>query len=76
MISAIRCRTESTSWAWISMSVGVPRNPAEPWWIMIFALGNAIRLPAEPPQRTIAAADMHIPTAIVRTSGLTYCTVS
>ncbi len=76
MISAIRCRIESTSCAWISMSAGVPRKPAEPWWIMIFELGSAIRLPGAPPQRTIAAADMHIPTAIVCTSGLTYWTLS
>ena len=58
------------------MSVGAPRKPAEPWWIMIFEFGSAIRLPGAPPQSTIAAADMPMPDAIVRTSGLTYCIVS
>jgi hypothetical protein len=76
MISAIRRVTDSTSRAWMSMSVGVPRNPAEPWWIIIFAFGSAERLPGAPPARIIAAADIAIPTQIVCTSGLTYCTVS
>ena len=58
------------------MSAGVPRKPAEPWWIIIFAFGRAIRLPAAPPARIIAAADIPMPTQIVATSGLTYCIVS
>ena len=76
MISAIRRVTESTSRAWMSMSEGVPRKPAEPWWIIIFAFGSAERLPGAPPQRIIAAADIAMPTQIVRTSGLTNCIVS
>ena len=75
-ISAIRRVMSRISFAWIWMSAGVPRKPAEPWWIMIFAFGSAIRLPAAPPARIIAAADMPIPMQIVRTSGLTYCIVS
>ena len=58
------------------MSAGVPRKPAEPWWIIIFAFGSAIRLPGAPPARIIAAADIPMPTQIVATSGLTYCIVS
>jgi hypothetical protein len=76
MSSAIRRVVESTSRAWMSMSLGVPRKPAEPWWIIIFAFGSADRFPGEPPQRIIAAADMAIPTQIVRTSGLTNCIAS
>jgi hypothetical protein len=45
MISAIRRVTDSTSRAWMSMSLGAPRKPAEPWWIIIFAFGRAERLP-------------------------------
>ena len=63
-ISAIRRVIENTS-AWISMSAGVPRKPAEPWWIIIFAFGSAIRSPGAPPASTIAAADIPIPTQIV-----------
>ena len=53
------------------MSLGAPRVPAEPWWIMIRALGRARRLPAVPAPRIIAAADIAIPTQIVLTSGRT-----
>ena len=76
MISAIRLVMSSTSRAWIWMSAGVPRKPAEPWWIITFAFGSANRLPGAPPASTIAAADIPIPTQIVRTSGLTNCIVS
>ena len=76
MISAIRCVMSRTSRAWIWMSDGAPRNPAEPWWIIIFVFGNAKRFPGAPPQRIIAPADMPIPRQIVRTSGLTNCIVS
>ena len=69
MIWAIRLVVASTSRSWISMSLGAPRVPAEPWWIMILALGSASRLPGAPPHRIIAAADMPIPTQIVDTSG-------
>ena len=37
---------------------------------------RAKRLPGEPPQRIIAAADIPIPVQIVRTSGFTYCIAS
>ena len=53
------------------MSVGAPRVPALPWWIMILALGRARRLPAAPPHRTMAAADIPMPTQMVETSGWT-----
>ncbi len=53
------------------MSRGAPRLPALPWWIMILALGSARRLPAAPPARIIAAADIPMPTQIVDTSGRT-----
>ena len=76
MISAIRRVVASTSRSWISMSRGAPRVPADPWWIMILALGSARRFPGAPPQRTIAAADMPIPTQIVETSGCTCCITS
>ena len=76
MICAIRSVISRISRAAIWMSAGEPRNPPDPWWIMIFAFGSAIRFPGAPPARIIAAADMPIPTQIVRTSGLTYCIVS
>ena len=75
-ISAMRRVIASTSWAWISMSAGVPRKPAEPWWIITLEFGSARRLPAAPPPRIIAAADMPMPMHTVATSGLTYCIVS
>ena len=53
------------------MSLGAPRAPALPWWIMMRALGRARRLPGAPPQSTMAAADIPIPTQIVETSGRT-----
>ena len=58
------------------MSAGVPRKPAEPWWIITFAFGSANRFPGAPPARIIAPADMPIPTQTVRTSGRTCCIVS
>ena len=36
----MRLVVASTSRRWISMSLGAPRVPAEPWWIMILALGS------------------------------------
>ena len=71
MISAIRLVRVITSRSWISISLGAPRVPALPWWIMMRALGNAKRFPGAPPQSTIAAADMPMPTQIVETSGRT-----
>ena len=76
MISAIRCRISTISSAAIWMSLGVPRAPAEPWWIITFAFGRQKRFPGAPPVRIMAAADMPIPRQIVRTSGLTCCMVS
>ena len=72
----MRRRIASTSRAWISMSVACPRNPAEPWWIMIFALGSDMRLPAAPPASRIAPMLMAIPKQMVCTSGLMNCIVS
>jgi len=43
---------------------------------MIFAFGNAKRLPAAPPQRIIAPALMPIPRQTVDTSEPTYCMAS
>ena len=76
MICAIRLVVESTSRSWISMSLGAPCVPAEPWWIMIFELGRARRLPGAPAHRIIAAADIPIPTQIVETGGRTCCITS
>ena len=58
------------------MSVAWPWKPDEPWWIMIFAFGSAIRLPAAPPASRIAPIDIAIPKQIVCTSGLMNCIVS
>ena len=76
MISAIRRVMSRISRAAIWMSAGVPRKPPEPWWIMIFEFGSANRLPAAPPARIIAAADIPIPMQTVLTSGFTYCIAS
>ena len=76
MISAIRRVMSRISRAAIWMSAGVPRNPPEPWWIMIFAFGSANRLPGAPPQRIIAAALMPMPRQTVETSDFTYCIAS
>ena len=53
------------------MSLGAPRAPAEPWWIMILALGRAMRFPLAPPHSTMAAADIPMPMQMVATSGRT-----
>ena len=50
------------------MSLGAPRVPAVPWWIMILELGRAKRLPGAPPARIMAAADIPMPTQMVETS--------
>src|SRR5262245_59794176 len=76
MSSAIRSAISRISLAAIWMSAGEPRNPPEPWWIITLAFGNTKRLPAAPPDRIIAAADMPIPVQIVWTSGRTYCMAS
>ena len=76
MISSISRLRLITSRAWISMSVGWPWKPAEPWWIRIFECGSAIRLPFVPPARITAPIDIAIPTQIVCTSGLMNCIVS
>jgi hypothetical protein len=59
-----------TSRAWISMSVACPWKPEDTWWMRIFALGSAMRLPFAPPARRRAPIDMAMPTQIVCTSGL------
>jgi hypothetical protein len=41
----VRC---ITSRIWISTSGVLPRNPAEPWWIMIRLFGRAKRFPLAP----------------------------
>ena len=76
MISAICRVVASTSRAAIEMSVGAPRKPAEPWWIISFAFGRANRLPGAPAAVIIAAADIPIPKQIVETSGRTCCMAS
>jgi hypothetical protein len=76
MIRAIRSVISRISRAAIWMSVGAPRKAPEPWWIITFEFGSAIRFPGAPPARIMPAADMAIPTQIVRTSGLTYWIVS
>ncbi len=59
-----------TSRAWISMSVAWPWKPEDTWWIRIFALGSAMRLPFAPPASSSAPIDIAMPTQIVDTSGL------
>jgi hypothetical protein len=76
MISDMRWVRARTSRSWISMSLGAPRVPAEPWWIMMRALGRANRFPAAPPHRIMAAADIPMPTQMVDTSGATCCMTS
>jgi hypothetical protein len=76
MIDAIRSVISRISRAAIWMSAGEPRKPPLPWWIITFEFGSAKRLPAAPPERIIAPADIAMPTHTVRTSGLTYCIVS
>ena len=76
MISDIRFVKERTSRSWISMSEGAPRVPAEPWWIMMRALGSAKRFPSAPPESIMAAADIPMPTQMVDTSGSTCCMTS
>ena len=49
MISSSRLRRSRISRAWISMSVAWPLKPPDTWWMRIFALGSAIRLPGAPP---------------------------
>ena len=58
------------------MSVAWPWKLEETWWIRIFALGSAIRLPAAPPASSSAPIDIAMPTQIVCTSGLMNCIVS
>jgi hypothetical protein len=65
-----------TSRAWISISVGWPWKPDEPWWMRIFECGSALRFPGAPPARMVAPIDIAMPTQIVRTSHLMYCIVS
>ena len=62
--------------AWISMSVAWPWKPEETWWIRIFALGSAMRLPSAPPASSSAPMLIAMPTQIVCTSGLMNCIVS
>ena len=75
MISAIRRVIESTSRAWIWMSAGVPRAGRA---LVDHHLRVRERkaLSGSATARIIAAADIPIPTQIVRTSGLTYCIAS
>ncbi len=76
MISPICRVVASTSRAAIEISVGAPRKPAEPWWIISFAFGRANRLPGAPAAVIIAAADIPIPKQMVETSGRTCCMAS
>ena len=76
MISSISRLRLITSRAWISISVGWPWKPAEPWWMRIFEWGSALRFPAVPPASTTAPIDIAIPTQMVCTSGLMNCIVS
>ena len=58
------------------MSVACPWKLEETWWIRIFALGSAMRLPCAPPASSSAPIDIAMPTQIVCTSGLMNCIVS
>ena len=58
------------------MSVAWPWKLEETWWIRIFALGSAMRLPSAPPASSSAPIDIAMPTQIVCTSGLMNCIVS
>ena len=62
--------------ACISISVAWPWNPEQTWWIRIFALGSAIRLPFAPPASSSAPMLIAMPTQIVCTSGFTKFMVS
>ena len=59
------------------MSAAWPPGPCgvHTWWIRIFALSRAIRLPCELTSSS-APLDIAIPTQIVCTSGLMNCIVS
>jgi hypothetical protein len=54
--------SERISRAAIWMSAGVPRVPAEPWWIITFEFGSTKRLPGAPPASSRAPIDIAIPT--------------
>ena len=68
--------SERISRAAIWMSAGVPRVPADPWWIITFEFGRTKRFPAAPPARSMAPADIAIPMQYVWTSGFTNCIAS
>src|SRR5207244_3022845 len=53
-----------------------PGEAAGAWWVHVLAVRKGDPLPAAAAGKTLASADMPIPTQIVRTSGLTYCIVS
>ena len=75
--SSIRRWSARISRARISTSVAWPSKPLVcPWWIMILALGSAIRFPFAPPARSVAPIDIAIPKQIVATSQRTYCIAS
>ena len=58
------------------MSVAWPWKAELTWWMRIFALGSAMRLPSAPPDSSSAPIDIAIPTQMVCTSGLMNCIVS
>jgi len=58
------------------MSVACPRDPPLGWWIMMRALGSAMRLPFVPASSSTAPMDAAWPMQMVEMAGLTYCIVS
>ena len=56
---------------WIFMSVAWPCAPPDGWWIMISALGSAIRLPLAPDESKNAPIEAPSPMQMVDTSHLT-----
>ena len=58
------------------MSVAMPSNPADGWWMRMRLLGSDMRLPFAPPVSSSEPIDMATPQQIVDTSGLMNCIVS
>jgi hypothetical protein len=54
----------------------LPRNPPDPWWIMIRLLGSANRLPGAPAASSTAAMLAAMPMQIVLTGARRYSIVS
>ena len=55
----------------LSMMARRPRAPPSGWWIMISALGRALRLPFAPAASKNAPMEAAMPTHTVETSHLT-----